>query len=93
MWDTESQRIGKMKCSPLAYNLHIISDLIGLVSMLVLFGGFVSFLHTNWKYSIILILYSFISAFLGNLLYRYSWKIIERKGFEYDYRKLYLLLV
>ena len=36
MWDSESERIGKQKCTPLGYKLHGISDLIGFASLLLL---------------------------------------------------------
>ena len=35
MWDNESQRIGKQKCTPKGYNLHVIAELLGFIGLLV----------------------------------------------------------
>src|SRR5437867_2170602 len=39
MWDNEAERIGKQRCTPLGYALHTISDLLGFVALLLLFGS------------------------------------------------------
>ena len=36
MWDNESERIGKQRCTPLGYALHVVSDLIGFLGLLLL---------------------------------------------------------
>src|SRR5829696_5856907 len=38
MWDYESQRIGKQRCTPTGYTLHVVAELIGFVGMLLLLG-------------------------------------------------------
>lgn len=38
-WDHESQRIGKQKCIPVGYALHVIAGMIGFVGLLLLFGA------------------------------------------------------
>jgi len=47
MWDNESQRIGKKKCTPLGYNLHCIAELIGFVGLL-LFLLMLVYLSYRW---------------------------------------------
>src|SRR5262245_28429534 len=36
MWYHESQRIGKRKCTPIGYVIHVIADLIGIVGLILL---------------------------------------------------------
>jgi hypothetical protein len=62
MWDNEAERIGKQRCTPLGYALHGISDLLGFVALLLLFGigaylghrGFVGTFRASllWLFSI-----------------------------------------
>jgi len=52
IWDNESQRIGKQKCTPLGYKLHGTAEGLGLIS---------------------------------EALYRFSWKLADMKGFQYDH--------
>ena len=37
MWDHESQRIGKQKCTPIGHAIHGVAELIGFVGLLLLF--------------------------------------------------------
>jgi hypothetical protein len=90
MWDHESQRIGKQKCTPLGYALHTISDLMGFIGLLLLLGigvylgyrGVVGTFHANllWLSAV-----PFVLACIGSALYRYSWMLAQKKGFRYDY--------
>ena len=91
MWDSESQRIGKQKCTPLGYRLHLISDLVGFVALLLLPVTFV-YLQVmdvlgrfdpslRWLYAV-----PFSIALAGTLLHQYSWRLAARKGFKYDYK-------
>ena len=90
MWDNESERIGKQKCSPLGYALHSISDLIGFVSLLLLLGtiaylsfrGIAGTFRTTWLW---LLVVPFALAFIGSALYHYSWVLVRKKGFRYDH--------
>lgn len=90
MWDNEAERIGKMRCTPVGYALHSISDLIGLVALITLFvmpaflvyRGVVGAFHVRLMW---LLLIPFAIAFLGNLVYRFSWYLAMRRGFEYNY--------
>ncbi len=89
MWLDEVQRIGKRRCTPTGYQLQVISDLIGFSALILLFvipvflivkGTF------NWM-SLLFIVLPFAVAFLGDLLYSYSWHLADMKSFKYDYEK------
>ena len=90
MWDHESQRIGKQKCTPLGYALHGIADLLGLVGLLLLLGlgvylaykGITGGFHASllWLLSI-----PFGAGLVSEVLYQISWAMASRRGFEYDY--------
>lgn len=91
MWDSETQRIGKQKCSPRAYHLHLVSDLVGFVALLLLpcvlfylkYRDFVgSYDASLWW----LLAIPFGVALCGNLLHGYSWHLAARSGFMYDYK-------
>jgi hypothetical protein len=85
MWDNESQRIGKQKCSSKAYNLHGISDMIGFLSLLLLIFSLISYTFLSSTISTALLVLSIFSAFIGRMLFSYSWRLVEKKQFEYDY--------
>ena len=90
MWDNEAQRVGKQRCTPLGYTLHGISDLIGFIALLLLFGfaaylgyrGLVGTFRAGllWFFAV-----PFGLAILGSVLYRVSWTLALRRGFQYDY--------
>jgi hypothetical protein len=91
MWRNEAERIGKQRCTPLGYALHGISDILGLVALLLLFG-IVSYLayrrlvggfHASllWFFSI-----PFGIAVIGSILFRISWTLAYRRGFRYDHK-------
>ena len=90
MWDNESERIGKQKCTRSGYALHSISDLLGLIALLLLFGigaylgyrGIVGTFQTRFFW---LLTVPFALALIGSALYRYSWMLARKKGFHYDY--------
>ena len=87
MWDSEIQRLGKIKCSPLAYYLHVYSELIGFLAfilLLVLLGAMFLFRidFSYWWYSL-----PFIIGILTDIVFHYSWGIVEEKEFKYDNEK------
>ncbi len=89
MWDNEVQRIGKKKCTPLGYKLHGISDLLGFIAILTLFGTLVYLLYrvvTGTYQSGLLWLpgMSFLLALIGSILFQISWVLAHRKGFRYE---------
>jgi hypothetical protein len=89
MWDSEAERIGKQKCTPLGYRLHEISDLLGSIGLLLLFGtsaylGYRNIINTFSSALIWLFGIPFSFAISGSILYRYSWCLAHRRGFRYD---------
>ena len=90
MWDNEAERIGKQKCTPLGYTLHGISDLLGFIGLLLLFGngaylGYRSIVGTFSASLLWLFAIPFGLAIIGSILYAYSWRLARRRGFHYDY--------
>jgi hypothetical protein len=90
MWDNEAERIGKKRCTPLGYALHGISDLIGLVALLLLLSiaaylGYRCIIGTLRASSLWLFAIPFALAAIGSLLYRISWVLARHRGFRYDY--------
>lgn len=89
MWDHESQRIGKMKCTPTGYRLHVLSDFLGFLGLICLISVAISLVVLKLRgdfssdkllfFSIPLIL-----DILSTLLYHFSWKLADVKGFEYN---------
>jgi len=89
MWDTETQRIGKMRCSNRAYSLHVNAELIGFCGALLFFGFCIWFVATwlisawstptYWLFVIPLTL-----GILSEILFQYSWIMVNRKGYRYD---------
>jgi hypothetical protein len=89
IWDSETERIGKQKCTRLGANLHAASDLIGFVSMpsllTVLITLFVEVVRGTFRgHSLWLLLVPYAFTNIARFLYGYSWKLAERKGFQYD---------
>jgi hypothetical protein len=92
MWDNESQRIGKQKCTPLGYKLHGIAELLGFVGLLLLLaaGVYLGYrasrgaFHSSvlWVFAV-----PFGLGSVGEVLYWCSWRLAARKGFQYDYDK------
>src|SRR4051812_24353692 len=91
MWDNEAERIGMQRCTPLGYALHGISDLVGFVALLLLFGisvysGYRGIVGTFRTIFFWLFLIPFGLAMIGSMLYRISWVLAYRRGFHYDYK-------
>jgi hypothetical protein len=91
MWDSENQRLGKRRCTPLGYRLHEWSDLVGFLALLVLLATFAylkyrdvagSFDSSLWW----LLAVPFSLALAGTLLHSYSWRLARSKGFQYDFQ-------
>ncbi len=89
MWDNESQRIGKQKCTPTGYALHTIAELLGFIGIL-LFLGFTVFLGyrgltSNFHASLFwLLAIPFGIGIIAEILFQVSWILATRRGFEYD---------
>jgi hypothetical protein len=89
MWDSESERIGKLRCTPLGYALHVLSDIAGFVGLLLTVGlipfGMVCWLVGTfssawlWLFAVPLAL-----VIMCEVLYHVSWRLAMRKRFYYD---------
>jgi len=89
MWDHESQRIGKQKCTPIGYMLHGIAELLGFIGLLLLFacGAYISYrLYAGTYHGSLfwLMAIPFVLGFIGQILYQISWRLAAKKGFHYD---------
>ena len=89
MWDNEAERIGKQKCTPMGYALHVVSDLLGFVGLLLLFGtaAYLAYRGITGTFSarlLWLFVIPFALANVGSLLFGYSWRLAHRRGFRYD---------
>jgi hypothetical protein len=90
MWDNESQRIGKQKCTPLGYALHGVAELLGFIGLLFLLGtaaylAYRGFAGTFRVSLLWLLAVPFVLGVIGEGLYWYSWRLAAKKGFHYDY--------
>lgn len=92
MWDSESQRIGKQKCTPFGYALHACAELIGFFGLLLLIL-LPLFLAWKWfagtfHFSLLwLVGAPFLVGVISEFLFQYSWWLALRKGFNYDSEK------
>ncbi len=89
MWDHESERIGKQKCTPVGYAIHAIADLLGFVGLLLLLGALVYLSYRITAGTFRAALFWLVAAPVGlglisDLLFHYSWWLARRKGFRYD---------
>jgi len=92
MWDNESQRIGKQKCTPWGYTLHGVAELLGFIGLLFLFGLLVYFIYRSvvqsFQTSLFwLLVIPFGVGIVSRALYDFSWALAVKKGFSYDYDK------
>ena len=91
MWDNESERIGKQKCTPVGYAIHVFADLLGFIGLLLLLG-LVCILPTRELparfvrlYLLWLLTVPFGVGVVSELLFQFSWRLAGRKNFRYDY--------
>lgn len=92
MWDNESQRIGKQKCTPAGYALHMIAELIGFAGLLILLAvlGFLAWKWLAATFRVALLWLLALPLGLGvvsEVLFQYSWWLALRRGFRYDYER------
>ena len=90
MWDNESERLGKKKCTPIGYALHGVVEIGGLIGLLMLLGTIAVLtykciagtfhVHLLWLFAV-----PFLLGLLCEVLFRYSWRLAQKKGFRYDY--------
>jgi hypothetical protein len=89
MWDNESQRIGKRKCTPAGYALHVTAEVVGFAGLLILLAV-LGFLAWEWiaaafRVSLLWLLAPPLGlGVVSEALLRYSWRLALKKGFRYD---------
>jgi hypothetical protein len=89
MWDSECERIGKRKCTPVGYALHWISEMIGFLGFLLLLVT-LAFFGYKWAVGAFrtpllwLLAAPLGMGILSEILFRYSWWLASRKSFAYD---------
>jgi hypothetical protein len=90
MWDHEAERIGKRRCTPIGYVIHVIADYVGFLGLLMIFAVLYCLIHA-WIYGTFknslfwLLLLPFGFGLISELLYRFSWALAYWKGFRFDY--------
>lgn len=90
MWDNEAERIGKQKCTPIGYAIHVFGELIGFLGLLLLLAtpvglgvmGVAGTFHASLCW---LLLVPFGFCAVGQVLHQFSWWLALRKGFHYDH--------
>jgi len=89
MWDHESQRIGKHKCTPTGYAFRAIGELIGFLGLLFLFVVPAVLVWRRWAGTFDASLFWLFAVALGlgvvsEVMVQFSWWLAHRKGFKYD---------
>lgn len=77
MWDHESQRIGKQKCTPLGYRLHGIAELLGFIGLFLLiivcaYLGYRRHVGTFHAFQLLLMAIPVGMGLIGEVLYHYA---------------------
>lgn len=91
MWDSESERIGTWKCTPVGYGLRGIAEMLGLTGLLALFVMPAYLIKTliTGEFSaqmLWLLATPFALDYLSELFYLGSRLLSLRKDFRYDYQ-------
>jgi hypothetical protein len=89
MWDSETERLEKKACTSVGFSLHVVSELIGFVGLLMLPASGVVFV---WKMVVgspkgpagWLLAAAFGLGAVSEVMFQYSWQMARRRGFEYD---------
>jgi hypothetical protein len=92
MWFHESERIGKQKCTPTGYTLHVISELIGFIGLLLLLAlppvlVWRGIDGTFRARDLWLLAGPFGVGIISEGLFRFLWWLAWRKGFQFDYER------
>lgn len=89
MWDSKSQRIGKLRCSPGGFALQGFAELLGFIGLMLLIGITTWLIRAStsggFSSSLLwLIAIPFALGIVAQILWNASWLPALRKGFEYD---------
>lgn len=90
MWDHESQRLGKRKCTPSGYALHGVAETLGFLGLLLILGvgGYIVYraIAGSFNASLLWLLTTPLGVgVIAEIFYQVSWLMAARKGFRYDY--------
>lgn len=92
MWFDEVERVGKQRCTPLGYALHLIGELIGFVGLLSLlvvplYLSYAAVVGTFRWTLLWLLVVPFAIGVVGSAIVGCSWSLAYRKRFHYDYER------
>ncbi len=92
MWCHESQRIGKQRCTPSGYTLHVIAEMIGFFGLLLLLAVPVALVQNAVAGTFHVALLWLLAlpwpfGIVSEVLFWYSWRLALRKGFHYDHER------
>lgn len=90
MWDNESQRLGKKRCTPVGYALDGIAQLAGFLSLIAILIWFVYLIYRlvvgSFEWSLLLFIPAvFAVGIICQILYNLSWRLAYKRSFRYDY--------
>lgn len=94
IWHSESERIGKQKCTRIGYALHNFADMLGLCGLITFMISLVRLVpglffdspeeRRLWLYCL---LFAIVLGIMADVLRRFSWRLATRKGFQYDHAR------
>ena len=92
MWSDEVERIGKQRCTPFGYALHVVGDLTGFVGLLALLGVPLCLASAgvagSFRWSMLwLLAVPLALGVVGPVIVSFSWSLAHRKRFRYDYEQ------
>jgi len=89
MWDHETQRLGKKKCTSVGYALHGAAEGIGYLGLLVLAISGVAFLclwfaRASRSFATHCLLLALALGFISEVMFQFSWWLALRRDFRHD---------
>lgn len=84
MWYSQSQRIGKQRCTPFGYTLHVIATQLGFYGLLILadVSGYFEYKTVNGAFPLPLwqlLIIPFTVGCIAQALFLFSWWLAEKK--------------
>jgi hypothetical protein len=92
MWDSQSQRVGMLRCSKRGYMFQEVARILGSLGLFLLLGMFIyliarSFLSDSTESQLWILSIPFGIGIMAQILYLYGWSLAYKKKFEYDDEK------
>ncbi len=93
MWDSECERVGKQRCTPIGHALHVIADLLGISGLVMLFVAvnYLAYHGIAGTFHLVLcwlLALPFAAAVMSEVLYHLSWWLALWRGFRYDSQRM-----